>query len=700
MSNHASRNGQTTTLLGPSGSFFGLLIVIVLIIGIVIVPALLITNGTGAEKRPTTVVWVAVTIGVTSSIVIVLLSIVFCCLLLRGINRALPLFGATAVDRLLGLGVTILLLPTTAKLVFTCGVKFVSTVLRLIPSLLVNVLNIYASSASKPVGAQTGIIQRVLGPLRDSLNAISRNSLEKFPFAEFLIGLAVWALCGQLLRTVPAQPDGQSRTRLQQLANRMSRVAWLNTLLFALIGIAFYFSIAAIVTVPSIIALTSHLEPTSQTFQTLHSLKEKNSETAKAKFEKDFPSNYGEEIKALTSLENALKDAENKKIDPYAQETIEKMKRYSKDIRDSLQKELRSTWNMKLKLAWDFNEKLITRAVEAFENANSVGNGTRELVQYSREITDWYDTNWDSIQVDLRSDRGKIELRNSQITKSAEACLALLTQLSSKTDAETANSFIKSFQLTNEDFPNISKIDLLKYQAEPDDSIDITTVTLIEDCPEVPELYLGPFRAIAGWLLETRSLPLAMIIGMLGFGLLGSAVSTFVREQSERSANEGKTEEQKRITQDPLVADLAGVLIRGLSAAIIVFLAALGGLAVIGTGKSEPNPYVLFLGCLVGAVFSQEVWDWARRWMQSTTFTPGGGDIPKTSHEPQSKSQPETSETASSTDELLSKASSVSDTSSHFDSLSEVKHSSESTSEPGDSPPHQPPDTPEPKPVT
>ena len=107
---------------------------------------------------------------------------------------------------------------------------------------------------------------------------------------------------------------------------------------------------------------------------------------------------------------------------------------------------------------------------------------------------------------------------------------------------------------------------------------------------------------MAKWLLETESLSLALIVGMMGFGLLGSAVSTFVRE----------TQGQQRREGEPLVADLGGVILRGVSAAIVVFLGAKGGLTVFAGNSSEPNPYVLLFTCLIGAVFSERVWDWAR----------------------------------------------------------------------------------------
>jgi hypothetical protein len=59
-----------------------------------------------------------------------------------------------------------------------------------------------------------------------------------------------------------------------------------------------------------------------------------------------------------------------------------------------------------------------------------------------------------------------------------------------------------------------------------------------------------------------------------------------------------------------LVSDLTAVVIRGVSAAIVVFLAVEGGLAIFSANGGEPNPYVLLLTCLVAAVFSEHIWSW------------------------------------------------------------------------------------------
>jgi uncharacterized membrane protein YgcG len=155
---------------------------------------------------------------------------------------------------------------------------------------------------------------------------------------------------------------------------------------------------------------------------------------------------------------------------------------------------------------------------------------------------------------------------------------------------------------------------------------------------EVPDRAegLGPFRYVIGWLLKTDSMPLTLIVGMLGFGLLGAAASTFVREQTKRERREARRRRriQKKLqsrgidadpaaesrapgdnsqplhTMQPLVLNLASVVIRGGSAAIVVFLGIMGGLSVL-TQEADPNPYALLFTCLVGAVFSEKVWEWA-----------------------------------------------------------------------------------------
>jgi hypothetical protein len=169
---------------------------------------------------------------------------------------------------------------------------------------------------------------------------------------------------------------------------------------------------------------------------------------------------------------------------------------------------------------------------------------------------------------------------------------------------------------------------------------------------------LGPFQYVSGWLLKTDSMPLTLIVGMMGFGLLGAAASTFVREQSKREelelqrlkalAEQGlpltpvppATKVPRRPVQ-PLVLNLPSVVIRGGSAAIVVFLGIMGGLSVL-TQEAEPNPYALLFTCLVGAVFSEKVWRWAEE-----RFQLNSGNLPDASATSTTSTTTTTSTTAS-----------------------------------------------------
>jgi hypothetical protein len=123
----------------------------------------------------------------------------------------------------------------------------------------------------------------------------------------------------------------------------------------------------------------------------------------------------------------------------------------------------------------------------------------------------------------------------------------------------------------------------------------------LPDLADVPDrgdfgFALGIMGSLVGWLLRTESMPLAVITGLIGFGLFGALVSMFVRTGKDQVGEWA----------------VLGVICRGVSAAIVVFLAAYGGIAIVSQNGGDPNPYVVFVTCLVGAVFSDEVWEWAK----------------------------------------------------------------------------------------
>ena len=110
--------------------------------------------------------------------------------------------------------------------------------------------------------------------------------------------------------------------------------------------------------------------------------------------------------------------------------------------------------------------------------------------------------------------------------------------------------------------------------------------------------YLGVFGLASEWLLKTESLSLVLIAGLLGFGLLGASCSTVIRNIGSRGPG------------DPLVTNLASVVLRGVSAAVLIFLGVYGGLAVFAGPNANPNPYVVLFTCLAAAVYSEDTWAW------------------------------------------------------------------------------------------
>ncbi|MBL8163288.1 MAG: hypothetical protein JNJ61_14975 [Anaerolineae bacterium] len=102
--------------------------------------------------------------------------------------------------------------------------------------------------------------------------------------------------------------------------------------------------------------------------------------------------------------------------------------------------------------------------------------------------------------------------------------------------------------------------------------------------------YWGVFGDISGWLLITESMSLALLVGMLGTGLLGAAVSPFILP------------DQPQTSKPELFVQ---VIIRGVVATFVIFFIAQAGLIVLGAETNQTNGYILLLVCLLGAMFSE-----------------------------------------------------------------------------------------------
>jgi hypothetical protein len=163
----------------------------------------------------------------------------------------------------------------------------------------------------------------------------------------------------------------------------------------------------------------------------------------------------------------------------------------------------------------------------------------------------------------------------------------------------------------NENGENFAKASAGCMEQQDEDS----EPTNVPDRPSFADT-LGPVGGWTRWLIDTEQMPLVIIVGLVGFSLLGATVSRAVRgglddhipNPSDAQNTKASVRPRAAITFDDLLIVIAG----GTTAAIVVFLAAYGGLALLGTTGGEPNPYIVFVTCLIGAVYSEDVWARAR----------------------------------------------------------------------------------------
>jgi hypothetical protein len=116
----------------------------------------------------------------------------------------------------------------------------------------------------------------------------------------------------------------------------------------------------------------------------------------------------------------------------------------------------------------------------------------------------------------------------------------------------------------------------------------------------------GPlFAFFIRYFARPNNIDVLLLIGMTGFGLFGSAISIYIL----RNPGDNSTAASH---------DLMLVIVRGFSAAIVVFLSIRGGIAILNKGESNPDPLILFLFCFIGAVFSDPIWLWAKKKTEDT----------------------------------------------------------------------------------
>lgn len=263
-----------------------------------------------------------------------------------------------------------------------------------------------------------------------------------------------------------------------------------------------------------------------------------------------------------SSTKDSLKEELTEELENYAKDDSSLLEEYLKNInQNSLDK--RNDHISQIKATFRRLDLLKYRAIARMEETDHTILNNKLKLKDKHILASWY-----------------LEKRGKSLTE-LDRNLAFLN-LNLVTDTTTNNP-----QINN-------KINKVLANAIPKENITIPTrPTLGSD--------LGPVSALTGWLMKTESPTLAIIIGLIGFGLLGATGSTFIKEKKAKRVD------------NLLIENLPSVLIKGFTAAIIIFLGVKGTLTVLtnNSNSTEPNAYALFFLAFVASVYSDKAWAWA-----------------------------------------------------------------------------------------
>ncbi|MFT5890485.1 MAG: hypothetical protein ACI9Y7_000577 [Dokdonia sp.] len=385
------------------------------------------------------------------------------------------------------------------------------------------------------------------------LTSVEENTfvkIEAYRIVEVLIFFLAFLLSSYIisLLTKPvADNDLEARTKKEVLIKNFITI---NGIIIAL-----YLSLAAIIAVPILESISDKKnDEIIASFEESMTIYDYSDTIQKKRYIQSLQQEFGSATSKLTSinpeniaaLKNKLTNESNKMLDRIAQEFQE------------------------VKVA----EK---KALEELRNTVNANVTDQIKLKHKEELYGWYQ----SIR-DFRLDR----INNSLQDVKAHVL-----------EKDSANSPTYTHTI-NIDKPNFFKSDIYSDKLS----------NLLDTPPKREPLgsNLNFFSYIAGWLINTGNKQLALIIGLLGFGLLGSIVRTFMKEKPTIISINSMQE-------DLMLSDVVGFIVRGFAAALVIFLAIKGGIAILTNGDSDLNLYMTFFLCFTAAVYSDKSWDWARK---------------------------------------------------------------------------------------
>jgi hypothetical protein len=487
---------------------------------------------------------------------------------------------ASNFDKLLGVIIALILTPSLLKYGWTTAGRLFEFAASTIRKLADPAVTGLASCVANRETCLNDLSQKSAALLGDTALGLTRSlNFGEFPVTEFvfflLLAIIFTRLIGLVIRTVEA---GRSEMLVALAQKWLPRHIVERMVFVALMIAAFYLGLSALLAIP---LFQDKSRPQNLTIETLEKLLDSNI-TKGDDFEKAFPADLPS-IREPTPLNQ--QDAQQAQGNTVGLQYLRQLQR------------LNSTYLRQLQIAWTSirqsvqNEqfRLRDQARNAFASGFEVGIGRKQISEHYYDLHNWH------------------QVAVGRMIAALRTCHANTMEF-----VTTGAQLIDSINLRLEALSDETRVPRPLYSEEAarrwTDVYDTaaTSCRLGADTSpgEIPHRKsfaqsLGPVGSWSSWLLETEQMPVVIIVGLVGFSLLGATASRAIR------APDG-------LTTAFTLNDLIIVLAAGTTAAMVVFLAAYGGLVIVGGNTGDPNPYVVFAACLVAAVYSEDVWRWAR----------------------------------------------------------------------------------------
>ena len=423
------------------------------------------------------------------------------------------------------------------------------------------------------------------------------NIINEFPFSNFVTFLIIWMFSTFLFRFILQYEWTQGQSWLESPPKFLNSNPVKNAIFFVIISIGAYFSFASIAAIPifqqkiEVAEVFSADNLSQQLLVQIDQLEELFADVQRndnvfvelegwIDLERARIESYKNNLRdGTTTSNNGIPNLDQGFIDN-RESLLRSITGDLADVQENYNRVINGGATMREISIIDLKEKNDV-AVQAYQFAQQYRVGALENADYYIQLVSWFNSQF------IRTSDALAHCGTEQ--RILERELRIWSESTAKNLDLTKNlRFAPSIGLPSDTgFDACSRV--------------VINISRLPPRKPLGTLYSGPFGLLASWLLETESYSLVLITGMFGFGLLGAAASTVIRERDK---------------PELIVSNLSDVVIRGTLAAVVVFLAAQGGLAIFVQGDAELNPYVVLLTCLVGAVFSEVIWERAKGFLQ------------------------------------------------------------------------------------